>query len=397
MFNYTGIYYSFIGKEIENFLKMKKISLTKLSEITGIDISTLSKIKNTKLEVEKYPNSISVYQIEVLSEQLNLSPQKLVWGNRKNREEFVKLILVSILINNSSINPFCYFENNLELFKWALKQNCIPEDLRAYLLTAKAVISNKKDVDENLMVSPSTPNTIKKNSDTPLSIMELRTRTVNYFSERYGFFFNKKNFEFYNTLCSNGHNQELEILSNYILEQLFCDFNFTNKYIFRLTTYILNKHVLKSGSVVKEIKKILNRKGEYSAIVLDNKEYDYFLFIDAFNKFWNNKKTEYMKFFNKKLFLNKEIEKTALKKFQNRDIDNLIKSNDFLRLTSESMNMYTEPEAILSYNYAQISYQQIIQKQFFMDGVTDTTLFIEGILDLQSNILEKAKSFIQME
>src|SRR5699024_9600827 len=81
------------------------------TEGTHIDRSQLSRIENGHADPHKNPNLMSSSQIEDFSKIMDISIKNFIFGDEDKREEIVKIILLSILMNGSKkneneMNPF---------------------------------------------------------------------------------------------------------------------------------------------------------------------------------------------------------------------------------------------------------------------------------------------------
>lgn len=67
-----------IGALVREIRKRREMTLEQLSELTGISVSSLSRIENTRL-------GLTVEKVEILARALGVSPEALVSRNRPNR------------------------------------------------------------------------------------------------------------------------------------------------------------------------------------------------------------------------------------------------------------------------------------------------------------------------
>jgi transcriptional regulator with XRE-family HTH domain len=67
-----------IGALVRELRKRRELTLERLSELTGISVSSLSRIENTRL-------GLTIEKIELLAQALDVSPEILVTGNRPSR------------------------------------------------------------------------------------------------------------------------------------------------------------------------------------------------------------------------------------------------------------------------------------------------------------------------
>jgi transcriptional regulator with XRE-family HTH domain len=67
-----------IGALVRDIRKRRELTLERLSELTGISVSSLSRIENTRL-------GLTIEKIELLAQALGVSPEVLVTRNRPSR------------------------------------------------------------------------------------------------------------------------------------------------------------------------------------------------------------------------------------------------------------------------------------------------------------------------
>ena len=90
-------------------------------------------------------------------------------------------------------------------------------------------------------------------------------------------------------------------------------------------------------------------EGQFGDLALDFGEYDYDLFIRAFNRLWETHGDSYMEVFNKAIFQDTALE-MSLKYFQDDRFDAFISSEKFLNIVSEhnTANEFLSDEAYLA-------------------------------------------------
>lgn len=398
MQNYTNALYHLISNRIAEYMNKNNLTSTQLSLDLNTDQGTISRIKNCKINKNKNRYLISPTLITELSSYFNKTIYQFIWGEKHERENFVKIILLSVMMNGSKLNPFvCFADNdNLDLFIWANKQKCLPDNIRAYVLTAISVLSKFKNANETTSISPSVFDGEKKCGNS-ISILELKLRVIKYFKSEYGFFFNTKNHTIYSLINNKeetideinntDYDNQLNILSNLILSQVMYNYAFASSYINRVCNNIVNNNSNNTNRVIADIKKFLLNQGRYCDIALDFKEYDYCLFVNAFNQFWDKHRQKYMSYFNKKLFGNKNIEQYGLKFFKNKYFYMIITDNEFIKINSEAnlIDEYTDTEAFLSKNYVRLKLANTIQINLFKDDELTKRSIHEAVSDYICN------------
>ena len=131
-------------------------------------------------------------------------------------------------------------------------------------------------------------------------------------------------------------------------------------------------------------------KGNYGEIVLDYKEGDYYLFINAFQKFWEKKKSMYMSYFNKVLFNEELYLKNGLKFLNVEYIRNQLCSSEFITLNEQSgyLDMYYEEEAIISTYYQQLTLQELFLRNQIDIGKENNSAFYSYINSMHMKTTE---------
>ena|SRR3712207_5821721 len=284
--NYTNLLYLLIGKQIIDYRERNKISIDNLLNMinektnSNIDKSKISYIERGIAKNKKNPYLLSLNDILDLSNFLNISEIKLIIGPQNTFELFIKLIILSIIINNDSTkyNPI----NN--------KNSYITEE---------------------------------KNDD---------------------FFYNKHNYHLYSKLSISTENNEektkpYEKISNMLLKLLMLNINFRDSILTKLENITNSKNTInlegynQSNSIKyhnEYLKKLKNFEGNYAEIILDTeyKYTDYKLFVIAFNEFWKKHKEKITDIFKKKITdtieINIKNEKNPLKQINNKFFKELI-------------------------------------------------------------------------
>lgn len=374
MMNYTNLLYCDIGNRVKKYRNTpQKKSQTKfcLKNMNNqIDIATLSRIENGKADKNKNPYLLSIAHIEILCNFITIpqkiTPTELIWGTEQEREDFVKLIILAILMNSDSINPF----ENKTVEDWFKNETMILPFFE----------KEKRDL---------------------LSDDEFEY----YLKDKYGFFLNSDNYYRYEKF-ENKFNKDFEKISNLILKLILQDFVFSKKFIQQMinfTNHTVNSYndinddnVNKSDGIRKLIENFVTNKGEYSIIILDNKSNNYHIFITAFNKFWNKYREHYMKFFNDNLFLKTEEllpDKNPLKILNNKYINEMLISKEFIELNEDLLLLsdYVDNDSALSN----------MNFKFMLQGALQENLFIEEKNDMDfsfcmRNIMVNAEKQIEL-
>lgn len=300
MLDFTTLLYKNIGMRIKELRNKNHLLQT---AIYYIDTSILSKIENGKAIKSKNPYFLNSSQIKVLCDTFQITPSELIWGNEAEKKDFIKMIVIAILLNDEA-NAF----HESSLTQW---------------------------IEKEWDYSPAKQEQAKKN-----------------FAEterNFGFFVNSKNYSLYE-LLNPMFDENYEQLSNLILKQLIQDYNFSRHFFFHLINYTNNAE--KSPDKLKKLlENFIINKGSYALFILDKKGIDYPEFVLAFNKYWKRVECEYLQFFEKNFFIgDDELLQKGLKDIQNIRMNEIITSSDFIDLNKKLslLEEYTNEEAILS-------------------------------------------------
>jgi len=366
--NYTKMLYKYIGTRIKNLRKETTIRDYNNNPVKAtldnieIDNAMLSRIQNGIASKRKNPYLINVTQMKILAELFNLSIEDLIWGDYKERESFIKVTLLAIMINGkeykkgSIINPFIYFDSSNELYQWVLTQSFFPETV---LPSCRFYLTNNNKIEWN-----------RVKGIIPQDALRIKIEKI--LSEKYPFFSNKEYYELYDLIASD-HDDELSHCADILIKMLLRDFSFTKSFTRKATNKILNESDENLANIFcfepVEIKtnteQLLLHPSTFILEAMDYKQYDYCLFMDAFEKLWKIHKTRFMNFFNNNIFKKPILLEKGLKAFQNKDFDVLYKSQDFddlLSFTSVYDN-YINAESLLANNYFTLSVQFALQEK----------------------------------
>ena len=388
--NFTGVYYKEISKRLIKYMEENQYTLQRLSEEIKIDYFDLSRIKNTIIIEKKNKYFLSPGKIEILCSQMGISADELIWGGADERERFIKIILCAVLMNGAEKSPFVYFdeekplENRYELFQWAYTQRSA-EHLWPFLSAAMAFIEAKPDccMDDSLIFS------YGQAPDAPIkecTFSDLYYEVQNFFKTEYPFFYNKENKTAYDNLISdNKTDPDLDELAFLILEQIMNDYAFTKSFITRLTNDMRNYNYIHhhpNSSFFSNIRKddikpvknrveqFISRKGKYGDLITDYVQYDFHLFVKAFEKFWEEYKDIYMDYFEKNLFNKSNIETNGLKKLTNSHIMQIINSDSLKEIIHDKniLAEYTQPPKIIIKNYIRNQLQFVCINISYLEG-----------------------------
>ncbi len=290
---------------------------------------------------------------------MGILPSELIWGKECEREHFIKMILITILMNNKEANPF----EKGDLNDWIQKE-----------------ISFDPQWEEN------------KGNELNQNALE------HYYLEKYGFFINEKNYDQYLSLASETDSR-YEKISNIILRiMLLSDYDFTRHFISHLINNTINSvqpnpitedsipeaiqqtYIERTHRTQNLIENFIIYKGQYSMIMLDGHSACYHEFISAFDNFWHAVKGEYFDFFNRKIFskINDSTEAVnTLKILQNKDIEEVLLSDCFLDLNEKILNRISHYNtfAMLLDIKARVMLNIALQDGYFMENLDKKNVF----------------------
>ena len=287
---------------------------------------------------------MSLTQIDVICNYFNITVSELIWGTEREKEEFAKMIVLALLLNDKA-NAF----SNLHLSEWIEKEWNYDHFQREHIQ------ADMKDAEK-----------------------------------KYGFFANPGNYAMYERLQPD-FDKDYERISNLILKQLLKDYDFSRKFYSHLTSwsYLLTDA---PGAVESVLKDFILSKGSYALLILDKNGIDYPKFILAFNKFWGRVRDDYMQFFNKKLFVGDEVLLgKGMKGIQNQHFHNVLTSPEFIELNERLLLLdeYTDDEAIMSSLNMRLTMITEIQREKMFGCDVDEDLlrsytYIQDLLSLQA-------------
>lgn len=358
MLQYRTLFFKNIGSRIRKIRKEKNFTQIELAKLTNItNYSLLSLIENGNARTPN-PHLIPKYKVKEISEALSISQKELIWGTKKEREDFIKTSLLAILMNGDKfkteeMNPFInskeskkekkekFLEN---YYTWALRQDFPQKDNYYNFLP-----------DLNTLTEPERKSIYKVQK-------KLYDDTYNYFTKKYGMFYNSCNYENYEIL-KNGYDENYEELSNLLLKFILHDSILMQSFIDRFCNLYTAQAKIPNDHNYK-IDDYLAGKGTYGVIALDYKRYDYYKFIKAFNRFWKKYKSSIMFYFNKELFKDEEYE--WLKKYNDNYFHDIFCSPKLINTIRyfENCDSYYDMNAIMAKNY-QLTQLQKHQSQIY--------------------------------
>ncbi len=410
--NFEKLLYSFIGNRIKQYRKTLGYTQEEFaSEFNLSGVSVLSRIENGKKESSRNPHLLPKSFILNIKEKYDkdnksIPLKELIWGTDSEQERLIQILLLAILMNGSTddegkqINPFFYSDDYEQLFPWAKSQSNIPSDLSGYLSTACELINERKPISEQTGIYP-LKTELSSDKDLPtgkrISIKELSSDIQKHFENKYGFFFKQNNYDAYKILDTK-YAIENEKISNLLLKSILNEPVFAQSFIIRLSNTFWNKpflHPDNTHTIKHDIDAFILQKGIYGELILDFQQKDYYLFINAFNIFWEKKKKMYMEYFDKILFDEELCLKNGLRLFNDEYIIDKLRSQEFINLNEQSTNldMYYEEETIISNYYQQLTLQELfLRRKVDKNENTHDTLFWNYIADMREITMEYIKN-----
>lgn len=357
---YTNLFYKLIALRIKDYRKWYKIKQKDIE----IDNSTLSKIENAKVIPKKNPYFLSGGHIVQLIEKIPVSPTELVWGQQDDKEFFLKLITLAILLNDKvedkhgkDYSPFY----NIPLVTWV-----------------------HKEWENNLIMKEYALHNLEETKD------------------KYGFFIDEKAYNLYK-LLNPEFSAEYEFLSNLMLQKLNHNYEYSKLFYRHLVNYTKNTSI-----DAKQIELLLHdlvlRKGTYAPFILDKYGVDYPLFICTFNKFWDDVKETYLDYFEQQIcqYDDSHLLRNGLKYINKDFFKQIFTSKDFISLNEEfsMFSEYTDAEAVLASLNMRLEITSAIQEvksgQQENDKLLEVISITKDLVDyLSSHSIDDLKAYLK--
>ena len=335
MFNYREILTPRIPKRLDDYIhRYLKYSNIKFESETLIPHETISKYCRGVISKTRNPALISSNHLDIIAHHMtehkygskskdkDRFKKELFYGNESECENFIKIVLVAIIMNGCRLNPFLHFDTDRALFEFILLQRKhIDDDLYYLTLTAKSCIDHGMDYhDTTILRSTATV--------TEWSVAELKEKIDTFLNTHFLFFYSKENRQMYSTLTQdNEFDKQKQKMSNLLLRCVLRDVKFNLSFSQRLSLQMINN----KKDVKAQVENFLMYNGSYGDIAVDYLEYDYYLFVRAFNCFWETDKVGIMDYFNRHLFNDFEIKKSGYPKIKNAKYDTIFTSDSLFQ------------------------------------------------------------------
>lgn len=341
-----------IGERVKRYRKSLGLTQEKFcdtfDEKVSIDKFRLSAIESGKRDKRKNPHFLTNNYIDFFSEQIGISTKELLFGDKQERINIVKLVLLSLFMNGTKkmantkvipreINPiFDPLQEDKELFRLAM-MNLIDGNDEERLLGG---VASK----EYLGIT------------SPIPKVEGRIRITKKLEEIDNFFFGK-NFARYYDLLMDGR-QLFPEQSSVLLKSLFGNFDFASDFLDRcdsLENYSYEGWELRNTDLeIFYIDNYLDGKGNFAAAAIDWKELSYRKFINAFNEFLNLHLEKFYDFFESNIF------SKSIKALSNAYVNEVFGSSNFINLTKDILEAdQFIPSRMTGHNFARAEIQKL--------------------------------------
>ena len=334
-------------------------TLAELVDDTQMDTPTLSRITRGIVSEKRNPYLLTMNNIDDITNIFDISKFELIWGDVGEQEEFVKIVILAILMNSNKLNPF---ESKKTFDEWVTdERNAGP-------------------------VHPPSP-------------ME-DDETI------YKYFINKDRAEKYD-LLDNNFDKDHEKSSIRLLKLLLqFDYRYTHNFVEHIAGnaaygvimngMLVNYDEDKKRHVDIMLDKLSQNKGEFNSEILNDKAQDYKLFIVVFEKFWEKYKSKYIKFFEDDIFsiANKKDEErkyiNIMMELRNKDFHAILTSPEFNLLTVDLLDAseYADVDTIIIRTHLmQRLQQEALKSQYYEDKQKGNELDIPKIEKFSKLIL----------
>jgi len=329
MINYRKYLFKNIGKRIRNYRintekKNQEVFADNLNHNYHIhfDRYRLSSVENGKTVKLKNPHLLSRNLIDVMSLHMETTPKKLIFGEEQERIDFIKLVLLGIIMNgerhykepNKIINP---------IIDVGEAKSDIVEFARIAMFNIPTNNKCQQEI-ENIFYDKNTSPSKK-----------LINECLVWYKENFGFFAESIQYQNMNYLQGE-HNLDLEHLSTLLIQILFSNTEFASDFINRNT----GDAQIGLDNVPKEdryIIQLMYNKGKHGGSAIDWKELSYSKFIKSFEEMWERNKDYFIKYFENNLF-NINVVEVGLKDLTDLFFHQLIIDSEFKNILYNILN-----------------------------------------------------------
>lgn len=353
MIHFQHYLYRHIGKRIRKYrIASGKNSIEKFANNMNdtyalpIDRVLLSNIENGKAIPGKNKYLFSPNLLDGFCTVLKTTREQLIFGDIDQKEQLIKLILLSLLMNGDKVaDDTAIDDDNKALIPFIETGDSIEH----YMTNDRHYI-----LDQLFYSKRIEPSSI---DEYPLSLENIEQ----FLSENYPFFSNSQFRESY-LLLTTEKKQDFTKLSNLLLKLLFGSLDFATDFIERFRLLYQNQDLL-----VSEAQIFLQNRGCYGSLATDWINSNFYLFVDAFNSFWTRHKQDIMTYFEENLFdlNNKNFNQNRIMwHLTDEYFNELITSKDFETLLENLLtnDEYSE-QTMIGHNHV----RSVIQSALMID------------------------------
>ncbi|PAQ15109.1 hypothetical protein CD798_07575 [Bacillaceae bacterium SAOS 7] len=353
MLKFQDYIYQNIGRRIREFRDSKNFSrqtfvsyfLANLNDkeigsTNPLSEQSLSNIENINIAKKRNPYLMSKKQFNLLPKFMGYSQSELVFGDSKERENTVKLILLAIILNGAKlnkngkqefINPFIDIRITKKDFEELVNELKISISKESAQKVAKELIKN--NLEEFKRVSWFFEDFQKQSFK---DINNIEEESKQWFEKYYPFFTNIKYFKGMQYLM-NERDSELEEHSNLLIKLLIGNNSFAKLFMQGISNRVHNQkfvpHLISNTYEIDVVDFIIN-EGQFGALALDFKNAGYTIFIKAFDEMWTRNGAILMNYFNENLF-KINLEDQSLKKINDEFLHEVITSTELSKILYE--------------------------------------------------------------
>ncbi|MGJ5638416.1 hypothetical protein ACSBQ0_17290 [Bacillus altitudinis] len=323
---------------------------------------------------------------------MGCSKKELIFGGDKEREDTVKLIILSIIMNGATYNNK---KSGKEEFIYPLidlritQKDC--DEVYNELKKRKPLDKAKKDAEE----------LIERNLEEfrRLSVyfegfLELLFKDINtieeeskrWFEINYPFFANIKHFKGIQYLM-NEADQELEYQSNLFIKLLIGNNRFAQLFMEGLTKRGHNQITVPDFILKKDkinIDDFISNAGQFGGLAVDFKNAGFTVFVKSFTEMWERNSAILMGYFNKKIF-NIDLGNQNFKNLDDEFFHDIITSDELSKILYDIIEMEKyDMETMKGHNAFELYLQAIIIK----NEVGLEKLLVNNLFKYVTNMLE---------
>ncbi|HLQ83390.1 MAG TPA: hypothetical protein VK121_06085 [Pseudogracilibacillus sp.] len=329
MINFRKYLFKNIGKRIRDYRKnidkkSQEVFADNLKHNYHIhfDRYRLSSIENGKAVKSKNPHLLSRDLIDIFSIHMETTPKILIFGEEQERIDFIKLVLLGIIMNGER-----HYKEARKIINPIIDVGEIKSDIVGFAKNAMFNIPRDtkfhKEIENVFIYKDKNPS------------KELINKSLDWYKENYGFFAEPIQYKNMNYLQGE-HNLELEYLSTLLIQLLFSNTEFASDYMNRNTgdALIGLEYVSKED---RPIIQLMKNEGKHGGSAIDWKELSYSKFIKSFEEMWERNKDYFIEYFEINLF-NINIIEVGLKNLTDSFFHQLTTDAEFKNILHDILN-----------------------------------------------------------